>query len=58
MIGLQNGVVAFDQAADTLTATQLRELYAQNEHELTHLIHEDDALSTVQKIDSPTVRLA
>ena len=58
VIGLQNGVVAFDQAADTLTATQLRELYAQNEHELTHLIHEDDALSTVQKADPSPVRLA
>lgn len=48
VIGLQNGRLAFDQSAQSITPTQLRELYAQNQHELTHLINEDEVLSQVK----------
>jgi phosphonate transport system ATP-binding protein len=37
VIGLKNGVLEFDLASEKVTKEILRELYAQNEHEITHL---------------------
>ena len=45
VIGLRDGVVAFDLPASAVTTTELTKLYAQHEHELSNLHAHRDSLS-------------
>jgi phosphonate transport system ATP-binding protein len=45
VIGLRDGAIAFDLPASKVTASELSKLYAQHEHELSHLHAHRDTLS-------------